>query len=363
MRKYLLAVTLLFFAASPVEARKGDMHFTAANASEIRFVGRSLVGTEGERSFDWSGTYFSFRFDGRRCAMRVSDTGRNYYNVFIDGKQHGTITVEGTDSTIMLAEGLKRGEHTVLVQKRTEAEQGRTTLHGILTDGELLTAPAAPGRHIEFIGDSHTCGYGTEGKSAKEPFTPETENCNLAWGCIIARYFDADYTLIAHSGQGMVRNWGVPSESSDCTMRDRLTRTFDMDETQQWDYSSYRPDIVVIKLGTNDYSENISPSEEAFNEAYAEAIGKIRKAYGNVPVLCVAPSEYTVVYDNLRKLVADMQDPNLYCTALIPGIINWDSDMGANFHPNHQGHRKLASAVIPYIATITGWGMPEKIVY
>ncbi len=68
------------------------------------------------------------------------------------------------------------------VQKRTEAEQGRTTLYGVEADGALLDLPPAPSRLIEFIGDSHTCGYGTEGKTVSEPFTPETENCDLAWG-------------------------------------------------------------------------------------------------------------------------------------------------------------------------------------
>lgn len=363
MVRYLLAAVGLLIAATAAGARRADMRFTPSNAPEIRFVGRSSIGPEGERSFDWSGTYFTFRFEGRRCAMRASDTGRNYYNVFIDGRQHGTVTVEGADSTILLADGLPRGIHTVLVQKRTEAEQGRTTLRGIETDGNMLEAPAPPGRHIEFIGDSHTCGYGAEGKSPKEPFTPQTENCNLAWGCIIARYFDADYTLIAHSGQGMVRNWGDRPEGSACTMRERLTRTFDMDETPQWDFAAYRPDIVVIKLGTNDYSEGVSPAVEAFNGAYAEALGKIRRAYGDVPVLCVAPSESGEVFDNLKRLIAELHDPNLHCMALNPGITNWDNDMGANFHPNHNGHRKLASAVIPYIATITAWDMPEKAVY
>ena len=363
MKKYLLTAACLLLAAATAEARKTEMHFTPATAPEIRFVGRSATGPEGERSFDWSGSHFTFRFEGRRCAMRASDTGRNYYNVFIDGRQHGTVAVAGSDTTILLADDLPRGPHTVLVQKRTEGEQGRTTLRGILTDGKLLPAPAAPGRHIEFIGDSHTCGYGTEGKSVKEPFTPETENCNLAWGCIIARYFDADYTLIAHSGQGMVRNWGDRPEGSACTMRDRLTRTFDMDETAQWNFKAYRPDIVVIKLGSNDFSEGISPTKEAFNGAYAEALQKIRKAYGDVPVLCVAPAEDPTVFEYLKELVGALQDANLHCTVMTPGIINWDSDMGANYHPNHRGHRKLATAIIPYIATVMGWEMPEKVVY
>lgn len=358
MKKLLFL--LLLASSLTAGARERKMTFTPASDAGIRFVGRADKGADGSLRFDWSGCYFTFRFEGRRCAMRASDTGRNYYNIFIDGQPAGVVTTSRTDSTILLAGDLPRGPHTVLVQKRTEGEQGCTTLRGIETDAPLLAAPAPRGRHIEFIGDSHTCGYGTEGRSVKEPFTPQTENCNLAWGCIIARYFDADYTLIAHSGQGIVRNWGDPKEVSDCTMRERLLRTLDMDSTSRWNFSGYTPDIVVIKLGSNDFSTDVVPSEKAFNASYAQALDHLREAYGDVPVLCVAPSDNTTILRYLEHFVAQRQDPHLHMTAMLPGITNWDSDMGANFHPNLRGHRKMAMAVIPFISTVTGWDMPDK---
>lgn len=360
MKKFLLA--LLLFTCGNAAAGGKKALFTPATAPEIRFVGRAEKSPDGSLAFDWSGSHFTFRFEGRRCAMRASDTGHNYYNVFVDGKPHRMVTVAGADSTIVLAEGLSRGIHTMLVQKRTEGEQGRTTLRGIETDGVLLAAPAAPGRHIEFIGDSHTCGYGTEGKSVKEPFTPQTENCNLAWGCIVARCFGADYTLIAHSGQGIVRNWGDEKEVSDCTMRERMLRTFDMDPESRWNFNDYKPDIVVVKLGSNDFSTDFVPSEKAFNESYAQALRQLREAYGPVPVLCVAPSDNTIILGYLETFLREQQDPNLHVTAMLPGITNWDSDMGANFHPNHRGQRKMAMSVIPYISTITGWEIPAETV-
>ncbi|WP_204266956.1 hypothetical protein, partial [Citrobacter youngae] len=43
-----------------------------------------------------------------------------------------------------------------------------------------------PSRHIEFIGNSLTCGYGVEGKDRSEPYKAETENCNLSYATIIA---------------------------------------------------------------------------------------------------------------------------------------------------------------------------------
>ena len=293
MKRLFFALALC--AASGACMAGGDMRFYEARSDKIRFTGRAAENGDGSLSFDWSGCHFTFRFDGSRCAMRAADTGRNYYNVFVDGRLYGKATVEGASSCVPLAEGLAPGPHTVTVQKRTEAEQGRTTLYGIEADGALLDLPPAPSRLIEFIGDSHTCGYGTEGKSVEEPFTPETENCDLAWGCVIARYFDAEYTLIAHSGQGIVRNWGDEKEVSDCTMRERMLRTFDMDPAPRWDFRGCTPDIVVIKLGSNDFSTDVTPSEQAFNASYAQALDQLRAAYGEVPVLCVAPSDNLVI--------------------------------------------------------------------
>ena len=324
----------------------------------VRFTGRALEGTDGSLSFDWSGSHFTFRFEGTRCTMHAADSHRNYYNVFVDGRLYGKATTEGPCREIVLAEGLPAGEHTVLVQKRTEAEQGRTTLYGVSTDGRLLPPPAARKRLIEFIGDSHTCGYGTEGKSITEPFTPETENCDLAWGCLLARWFDADYTLIAHSGQGVVRNWGIREERSEVTMRERIGRTFDMEELPAWDFTRYRPDIVVIKLGTNDFSTG-TPSEEEFRSSFGAMYERLRSGYGaEVPILYVVPQQSDAYYDYLRRIIAEQGDAKLHVVPHTAAIHNNDSDLGAGYHPALGGQRKMAAAVMPYIATLTGWEMP-----
>ena len=118
----------LLLAAGTAEARKTQMHFTPATAPEIRFVGRSATGPDGERSFDWSGTYFTFRFEGRRCAMRASDTKRNYYNIFIDGRRHGTVAVAGGDTTILLADGLSQ----MLASVGLDSAEARRTTYGLI---------------------------------------------------------------------------------------------------------------------------------------------------------------------------------------------------------------------------------------
>ena len=146
----------------------------------------------GRVSFDWIGVHAMFKFTGGYCAVKLSDTGRDYYNVFIDGVLSKVAIARGTDTTVVLAENLSKGPHTLLLQKRTEGEQGMTTLNEFLLahDGEIYSHSNIK-RHILFIGNSLTCGYGTESLSGKEDFFASTENCNKAFGCILARYFHA----------------------------------------------------------------------------------------------------------------------------------------------------------------------------
>ena len=356
MKGLFFAIAL--FLSIGAYAADGGPRSCRADSELVRFVGRAAKNADGSLSFDWWGSHFTFRFDGTNCSMRAADTKRNYYNVFVDGKPYGKVTVEGGASVIRLAEKLHRGPHTITVQKRTEGEQGQTTLYGIETDGKLLTPPPAPARLIEFIGDSHTCGYGTEGLSPREPFTPETENCDLAWACITARYFGADYVLIAHSGQGIVRNWGDPKGASEITMTDRMLRTFDEVADSRWDFRDYKPDIVVIKLGTNDMSGNIVPSEAVFGKAFRRMRDNLREKYGDVPILYVVPQGAEPFYNFARTIIKGLNDKNLHCILQFDEIHNMGADLGAGYHPNYHGQRKIAATVIPYLATITGWDMP-----
>ena len=36
-----------------------------------------------------------------------------------------------------------------------------------------------------------------------------------------------------------------------------------------------------------------------------------------------------------------------------------NEDLGADVHPNYNGQKKKAYSIIPYIATITGWGLQD----
>lgn len=366
MKKYLISLLLILLvspAISKVPARKVTI---MAHDARITWIGRTAV-DEGSVSFDWTGTYARIAFAGNNLSFRVSDTKKNYYNVWLDSEMDAApdkvLTVCGQDTTIVIfseQEIRNKGPHKVIIQKRTEGEQGKTTVHTFTTNGEFMQAEAPKERIIEFIGDSYTCGYGTEALHT-ERFSPETENQNLTYACESARYFGADQIVIAHSGMGISRNYNGSLDGDH--MPDRYTQTFDSDKSLRWEAaaSGLKPGITVIYLGTNDFSRNMQPSKRHFTRNYIKLLNEVKEYYGEThPILCIAPKHDRVIHEYINDAIQASGLENVHFVGLASSLHNDKEDMGADGHPNYSGHTKLAYSVIPYISTVTGWEMSGK---
>lgn len=360
----LMTVLALVISADLGAKKTKELIETPASDSRIEYTGRTLA--EGsDVTYDWSGVYFRVKFNGPYLAMKCSDTQNCWFNLWID-KEMGPeadrkFMVGAKDTLVVLAEGLGKGEHEIILQKRTEGEQGRFTVHSFISEGEILQADGRKERHIEFIGDSYTCGYGTESGDKNDPFLAETENCNLTYAAICARYFGADFNLVSHSGQGIARNYD--DYRPGYNMPDRYSQTFDESTEKVWNASdaAYTPDVVVIYLCTNDFSTARQPHEDIFAGRYIELLKKIKANYGeDIPILCMASNVTPFSFDYIRMACMTSGLKNVYCLGLTKGVHNYEDELGASWHPNYQGHIKVASCMIPYVSTLTGWSMEEK---
>ena len=377
-------ILFLAFCLIALSTLRLNAEVIPANDSRVTYVGRTLV--EGtDVSFDWTGVYFRLAFSGKSLTMRVSDTKwddtpemaatrHNYFNVWIDAPMsadpHRIIEVASTDTVIELIDpaylkSSKLKEHTVILQKRTEGEQGKITVHEFATDAKGIFYQAEPirTRQLEFIGASYDCGYGVDDTSRYAKFTPETENASRSFPAIISRYFGADYVVVAHSGMGACRNYN--SKFAGYHMPDRYLQTFDMDSTQatRWNAaeSDIRPALTCIYLGGNDFSVSLCPRYEDFRDGYYRLIRSIKDYYGeDHPVLCVSSKAHTTLLDYMRDLVRFSPMPNVHFMACCPALhLGTDEDLGAAMHPNYLGHQKFSYAYIPYVATLTGWGLQD----
>ena len=358
--KHFLPLIMLFAASGCCQ--QGGNTTLSATQTPMHIEGRYASLDDGSISFDWSGVYIDIRFTGTYLAMEVSDTKRNFFNHTVDGTTQDKFTTEGDHTTVVLFDNKEaQGEHIIRIQKATEAEQGQVTIHSFTTDGEILSADdlALP-RHIEFYGDSLTCGYGTESESGDEPFMPETENCCYTYAALTAAHFGADYNLISHSGRGLVRNYGDAESTSEftTTMSSRAFRTFDEVVESAWDFqqSHYSPDAIVITLGTNDFSTQPRPAVEVYIEGYRKLIDGLRQAWGKqLPVLCVVHSPHAV--ECVREMVATID--NCAMADISNDVYNRTTDLGASEHPNKFGQAKMAKIVIAEFAALTSWQAAE----
>lgn len=378
------------FCSSAVANAQNDISSTTVNATDPRITYEGRVEfTDDCARFDWSGTTIRVDFTGTRLEMVCKDSKCDWFNLWTDKpqseKQDTVLRIKGA-GTITIAEGLEKGRHSVILQKRTEGEQGCLTVERFTTDGYFNQAADPFTRHIEFIGDSYTCGYGTEAINRDQPFRPGEENCNLAYAAIIGRFFNAGIRTISHSGRGLVRNY---NGAQGPTMTDRYANTFDEAENNlAWDGrtgsvgkqetgsvgkqetdgvtgrrtdTGWSPDIVVVYLGTNDFSCGKHPEFKEWSKGTDRLLARIRSNYGaDVPVLFVASKASDLLADYVRDAVKGTGDSKVYWTAVHGKAHNDTDELGASWHPNYKGHRKVACCMIPYISTITGWELPES---
>lgn len=365
MRRTACIIALCCACFTTTLAKSDNQKLIKATDSNILYTGRTAQQADGSVSYDWVGTYVQTRFTGNSIAVNISEIDTSYHNIFIDNRLIDKIKVSGREPhKVVLAENLGKGTHTLRLQKCTEGEYGCTTIHGFYVDkGAQLSPVARKSRMIEIIGDSYTCGYGTEGKKATERFKLSTENCNKAYSCIIARYFDADYALVAHSGRGMVRNYGDSVRVSKANMSDRYGLLFDAHGTQAYDFKAYHPDLVIINLGTNDFSPIAIPSSAQYVGAYVKLIKRVKTNYGDVPVLCILPHSANVYlqanFRELKTAIANLQ--KVYLAAPMLNIVSEEFDTGSDWHPNYQGQQKIAMTLIPQISMIMGWQLNTDI--
>jgi lysophospholipase L1-like esterase len=181
----------------------------------------------------------------------------------------------------MVADGLPNGEHTLVICKNTEANIGYLELVGIKCHA-LIKPPAKPKRKIEFIGNSITCGAGSDlseipcGKGVWQ----DQHNAYMSYGPVTARSLNAQYYLSAVSGIGLMH--------SCCNMNIIMPPVFDKismrNDTINWDFSKYQPDLVTVCLGQNDGIQDSS----AFCNNYISFIEQLRGYYPKAMIICLS---------------------------------------------------------------------------
>lgn len=316
----------------------------------VHWVGRHDASDPGHVRMGWSGVGAVLRFAGTGASVRLDDHGR-YFTVLVDGALQPTLATSPGEQSYVLASGLSDGEHTLELYRRTEGSFGPTTVLGFDLEGELLAPPPVP-RRIEIVGDSVTAGYGNEGV-APCSFSAETENHYLTYGALAARALGAELSTIAWSGKGVVYNFGDDVFEPLPQVYDRLLAA----EPTAWDFS-WQPDVVVINLGTNDFSTDNDPPEGVFVPAYVELLAHLRAVYPDAFILAVAPSLYGAEVALVAGYLQSAVDQRHLAGDTEVGFadinVQWIGS-GCDGHPTLATHAGMAMRLTSELQAQLGW--------
>ncbi|MFJ5986547.1 SGNH/GDSL hydrolase family protein [Lentzea sp. NPDC092896] len=347
------AVVALVAAVVPVTASAAGPLATAHTAGRVTASGQ----------YTWPGVYFEGRFRGTGVGIVLNDAV-NDYDVQIDGATAATLVTPGR--TTYWVRNLSNAQHRVRLVKRTESPWAAGEFGGFVAanGGTVLARPAARTRQIEFIGDSLTAGYGnlstTRDCSANGGVTRNT-NTDISFGALAAKALNADYQVNAFSGLGMVRNYnGHTPGTSYRTYYDRALLHVDGDVWRN--PGTWRPQLVVAGLGTNDFSTTLNPGEQwptqdslvtAYKSAYQGFLDKLRTRYGPATTIVVSVPEASGAFaDAVRQVV---QDRNAQGDSRVR---HWNySDpaldrLGCDWHFSARDHRLIAGKLGDYLATL-----------
>ena len=327
----------------------------------IQYIGRFDFTNPKKVVYDWAGVYIIAKFEGTSCSIRLEDH-KNEYAIIVDDYAPRLLKTN-KDTVYEVATGLKESvPHTIMIQKRREPLVGIGIFSGFILDKgkKLLSPPKRPERRIEFIGNSITSGYGVEGKNHDCHFSVETENACMSYAAITSRALNADYSLVSYSGRGVVRNYGDKNKTSINPMPSLYDRTCFFDSTKHWKFNEWIPQVVVINLGTNDFSTKPFPDKRVFQSAYNKLINRVRTLYPMVTIFCICgPMIEEPCLSEIKEVVEQQQmvegrDKDVFFIEIKRSIMN-DSDWGCDWHPNIKGSVKSANIIVPYIKLVMNW--------
>ncbi len=242
MREPLLLRPLPMHAGGRVLVMRGDA---------VDGLGAEMYETQ------WPGSYFEAGFRGAEVYFRL---GKNdeALDVAVDGQAPVKLVKPAVG--VYRVSGLRAGAHAVRVSVITESQPEPNVFGGFGIGAEgTATAPPKRSRQIEFIGDSHTVGYGNT--SVKRECTTEevwaTTDSAAAFGPMVAGHYGADYQVNAISGHGVVRNY-------DGSAGDPVPVAYPyvlFDKRERYEDPAWKPEVIVIALGTNDFSTSLHAGE------------------------------------------------------------------------------------------------------
>lgn len=366
----------------------------AAGDDRLQYFGRWDHSLPGQVRTGRGAVYVKANFTGSSLAVELEDKS-SWWRYSIDGQAFKRFQPEqrAVRGAVLLAEKLPAGRHHLLLARETEGNVGLSTIKGwrLAPGGTLLAGDRVSGRRLEFVGDSIMAGAFAYGPG---PYT-EQENGYMAYGPQLARLLNADWSVVAKSGEGVVRNYLEGTAAGQGTAaakqptaekkqtagsalskaaekiktgpvvhaRENYLRTLFTEPKPLWKNQAFAPQLILVSYGSNDFSENYEVEKARYVQGYVRLLQTIRKKNPRARIVCLEPVPYTTnrqagywAHLAVQERQAEGDELVYYWTVNRPRPCLEASDFaGDEEHPLIKGHTKLARYLKDKVARLLGW--------
>lgn len=349
-------------------------------AENVKKIGRSLL--VGEVLWTaLSGSGVAFNFTGKKLVVtiqgsdnaKIENNNTNYARlaVYVNGVRVVDDMMDCEKKTYTVADSEETQVLQVQIMKVSESPMSAIGIEPLACDEEAAITPMPAKAHkIEFIGDSITCGYGTDDEDMTHTFSTETEDVTKAYAYKTAKLLDADYSMFSASGYGIISGYTAdpqvrgaaelipPYYESQCFSRDTFGEA-GYPADIPWNFAEYQPEVIVINLGTNDdsYCQDTIEKQEEYVRQYIEFLKVVRKNNPKAEIFCVlglmGDRLYPRVCEAAEGYTAQTGDKRIH-TVHIPeqdGTVGYVID----YHPLPQMHTMASEVVAAAIKETMNW--------
>lgn len=336
-----------------------------ATAENVKLLGRTYF-NEDKLYCALSGTGAEFSFTGTKCTVDISGDSTAMNASAADNQARIGIYVNGERVIDDMVDNLRESydvfssdtpqDVTVSIVKLSESPMSTLAIDNIKVTGSVIKPTPDKDVLIEFVGDSITCGYGSDDPVKENHFSTKTEDVTKAYAYKTAKNLDADYSLVSFSGYGIISGYSDGNKKvSNQTVPQYYTKlgfswspngSF-VPANVDWDFTKRQPDVIVINLGTNDdsYTKTEKDRQEEYAAEYVNFLKTIREKNPDAKILCTLGVMGDRLFEYVQKAADDYSaetgDKNIYTMKF--DVQSPADGYSADWHPSVTTHDKAAA--------------------
>lgn len=320
--------------------------FWTGSGIELNVSGSELW-IDIEVSYDSYEPWIAFNINGAFISRQATHRGRNSICIYKNSDSSSVKNIFFYKETQPFNDD---SNHTLCIQS-------------IKTDGHFFPIASKPYR-LEFIGDSISSGEGTYGAVTEEAWLPMFMSASRNYAVHTSQMLNAEYRILSQSGWGICTSWdnnhqhNLPSCYEQICSLAKGARNEQAGALLPHNFSSWKPNAIIINLGTNDASamSYYPVSSDLFLSEVSNAVKTflqcIRKNNPQAQIIWIYGMLGSAIENCIQSSIAEYnlsQNDTVHYYPLPDTPIE---KLGSRQHPGEKMHYKVAILLKEYLTSI-----------